>query len=311
MSGFSRTRRLARRCDLANPADVYVCDWDGGSERRLTELNRELLARLDLPRAERRTFVNPNGGTVDGWLLLPAERRGPAPLLVDIHGGPAGFAGNLLSLTYFCRYVLAARGWAVLALNPTGSGSYGREFAHGIRGRWGERDLAEQLAAVDALVAEGVVDPDHLAVSGYSYGGFMTSWTIGHTDRFKAAVVGAPVTNQESFHGTSDIGMWFAPWELGGDIAGARETYRRLSPMNYVDRVSTPTLVLHGEADDRCPIGQGEELYVGLVAAGKVPTEFVRYPGGSHLFPLNGRPSHRVDFNRRIVEWVTKYASGD
>ena len=297
--------------DLANPADVYVCDWDGGSERRLTELNRELLARLDLPRAERRSFANPNGGTVDGWLLLPAERRGPAPLLVDIHGGPAGFAGNLLSLTYFCRYVLAARGWAVLALNPTGSGSYGREFAHGIRGRWGERDLAEHLAAVDALVAEGVVDPDHLALSGYSYGGFMTSWTIGHTDRFKAAVVGAPVTNQESFHGTSDIGMWFAPWELGGDIAGARETYRRLSPMNYVDRVSTPTLVLHGEADDRCPIGQGEELYVGLVAAGKVPTEFVRYPGGSHLFPLNGRPSHRVDFNRRIVEWVTKYASGD
>src|SRR5439155_46972 len=155
--------------DLANPADVYVCDWDGGSERRLTELNRELLARLDLPRAERRSFANPNGGTVEGWLLLPAERRGPAPLLVDIHGGPAGFAGNLLSLTYFYRYVLAARGWAVLALNPTGSGSFRREFAHGIRGR-GEgpdrvRPLSRRLAS---LPAERQAEPPRRLQSPHS-----------------------------------------------------------------------------------------------------------------------------------------------
>jgi dipeptidyl aminopeptidase/acylaminoacyl peptidase len=164
---------------------------------------------------------------------------------------------------------------------------------------------------VDQLVAEGVADPDRLAVAGYSYGGFMTSWTIGHTDRFKAAVVGAPVVNQESFFGTSDIGMWFAPWEMGASLTDGRETFRRLSPINYVDKVTTPTLVLHGEADERCPIGQGEELFTGLVAAGKVPTEFVRYPGGSHMFIAQGRPSHRVDFNRRVVDWVTRHASRD
>jgi dipeptidyl aminopeptidase/acylaminoacyl peptidase len=297
--------------DLAAPSDLYVTAWDGSGERRLTQINKEMLAQLGPVHGERRTFTSPHGGTLEGWLFLPTERRGASPLLVDIHGGPQSFAGNLFSLSYFYRYVLASRGWAVLALNPTGSGSYGREFAHGIRAKWGEHDLAEQLAAVDQLVAEGVADPERLAVAGYSYGGFMTSWTIGHTDRFKAAVVGAPVVNQESFFGTSDIGMWFAPWEMGTSLADGRETFRRLSPINYVDKVTTPTLVLHGEADERCPIGQGEELFIGLVAAGKVPTEFVRYPGGSHMFIAQGRPSHRVDFNRRVVDWVTRHASRD
>ena len=99
--------------------------------------------------------------------------------------------------------------------------------------------------------------------------------------------------------------------EMGAGITEDRETFRRLSPINYVDKVTTPTLVLHGEADERCPIGQGEELFAGLVAAGKVPTEFVRYPGGSHMFIAQGRPSHRVDFNRRVVDWVTRHASRD
>src|SRR5437867_597271 len=248
--------------DLEAPSDLYVTAWDGSGERRLTHLNTEILSQLPPVHGARRTFTSPHGGTLEGWIFLSGDRRGASPLLVDIHGGPQSFTGNLFSLSYFYRYVLASRGWAVLALNPTGSGSYGREFAHGIRGKWGEHDLAEQLAAVDQLVAEGIADPDRLAVAGYSYGGFMTSWTIGHTDRFKAAVVGAPVVNQESFFGTSDIGMWFAPWEMGAGITEGREIFRRLSPINYVDKVTTPTLVLHGEADERCPIGQDRKSVV-------------------------------------------------
>jgi dipeptidyl aminopeptidase/acylaminoacyl peptidase len=103
--------------------------------------------------------------------------------------------------------------------------------------------------------------------------------------------------------------MWFIPWEMKGGLATHRETYRRLSPISYVERVTTPTLILHGEADDRCPIGQGEELFTGLVAAGKAPAEFVRYPGESHLFVGTGRPSHRLDFTRRVIEWVERYVT--
>ena len=290
-----------------NPSDIYVCDWNGADEQCLTHVNAEWLEALELPRIERRTFETPNGA-IDGWLVR-ARGDGHAPLLVDVHGGPHGFHGNAFALGYFYRYVLAGRGWNIIALNPTGSGSYGKVFAHDLRGRWGVHELPEQLAAVDALIAEGLADPERLAVAGYSYGGFMTSYTITHCERYKAAVVGAPVTNLESFHGTSDIGMWFGPWEMQGDLATSRDVFRRLSPIHGVENVTTPTLILHGEADDRCPIGQGEEFFVGLVAAGKVPTQFVRYPGGSHLFIINGRPSHRVDFVQRVVDWVECYTT--
>ncbi len=142
---------------------------------------------------------------------------------------------------------------------------------------------------MDALVGEGVADPARLAVSGYSYGGFMAAWTTSHTDRFKAAIVGAPIVNAESFYGTSDIGrvVRFRE-EAGGDLVGHRELFRRLSPIQYVERVTTPTLVVHGEADDRCPIGQGEEWYIGLLAAGRAPAEFVRL----------SRPEPRVSRHR-------------
>jgi dipeptidyl aminopeptidase/acylaminoacyl peptidase len=297
--------------DPSIPADLYVCGADGSGERRLTDVNGALLSELSLPRVEHRRFASPHGGDLDGWITHPLDGRRSAPLLVEIHGGPASYAGPLFPLGLLHTYVLAARGWAVLQLNPGGSGSYTQAFAHGIRGCWGERDLPEQLAAVDALVADGTADGARLAVSGYSYGGFMTSWTITHTDRFKAAVVGAPVTNLESFHGTSDIGPWFGEWEMRGDLVSHRETYRRLSPVNYVDRVTTPTLIVHGEADDRCPIGQGEEFFAGLVVAGRVPAEFVRYPGQTHAFRQSGRPSHRIDVVRRVVEWVERYVKAD
>jgi dipeptidyl aminopeptidase/acylaminoacyl peptidase len=306
--GTGRIAFIASQAD--NPGDVYVCDWDGSGERRLTNVNADLLAQWTLPRVERRTFDSPHGATLDGWVMHPTSGRYPAPLLVNIHGGPASYYGDGFSIASFFRYVLASQGWAVLYLNPSGSGSYGKGFMQSLRGRWGEYDLPEQLAAVDTLCAEGIADPDHLAVTGYSYGGYMTAWTIGHTQRYKAAVIGAPVINLESFHGTSDIGMWFSGWYLQGDLAAHREIYRRVSPTNYAERVTTPALIVHGEADERCPIGQGEEFYMALVAAGKVPVEFVRYPGSSHSFMMNGRPSHRLDYNRRVVEWVQRYTLG-
>ena len=116
------------------------------------------------------------------------------------------------------------------------------------------------------------------------------------------------MTNLESFHGTSDIGVWFGAWEMCGDLATNRETCRRLSPITYVERVTTPALIVHGEADDRCPVEQGEQFFAGLLAAGRAPAEFVRYPGGAHGFVSGGRPSHRLDVTRRTVEWVLRHA---
>lgn len=297
--------------DWQTPADVYACDRDGTHERRLTRLNDAWLSEVALPRVEHREFDGPHGGKLDGWVVFPTDRRRPAPLLVEIHGGPHSYHGNAFPGGALHMFLLASRGWTVLALNPTGSGSYGQVFQDGIVGRWGEFDLPEQLAAVDALVADGTADPARLAVSGYSYGGFMTAWTTSHSDRFKAAVVGAPLVNAESFHGTSDIGPWFMPREVGGDLVGHRELFRRLSPIQYIEHVTTPTLVVHGEADDRCPISQGEEWYIGLLAGGRVPTEFIRYPGQSHAFRGNGRPSHRIDLFRRAAEWLERHTVAD
>lgn len=305
VSAPARSGRIALiMSEILNPADVFITGRDGFGERRLTRVNEDGFASLDLPRVERRTFAGPNGMPIEGWLTLPPEQHSPAPLLLQIHGGPHSFAGNVFPSSAFYSYVLAARGWATLALNPSGSGSYGTAFQRSLLARWGEYDLPEHHAAIDALVTEGIADPNRLAVTGYSYGGYMTSWVVGHTDRFKAAVIGAPVTNLESFHGTSDIGIWFSEGEMLGDIQTTRDTYRRLSPITYVDQVTSPCLILHGESDDRCPIGQGEEFFAGLVAVGRVPVEFVRYPGGSHSFVGMGRPSHRLDYVRRLVAWV-------
>ncbi len=292
--------------DPRTPAEVFAARADGSAERRLTQINDALLAELAFQPAERRTFQTPHG-EIDGWLRLPLGGERPAPLLVLIHGGPQGAHGSaLLGLDHPVAHCAAARGWAVLMLNPTGSGSYGHAFATRLVGRWGEEDLTEQLAAVDALIAEGVADAERLAVAGYSYGGYMTSWVVGHTDRFKAAVIGAPVTNLESMYGTSDIGVPFLPAEIGGGLPELRETYRRLSPISYIDQVRTPCLVLHGEADDRCPIGQGEEWFAGLRARGQT-AEMVRYPGGSHGFLLLGPPSHRLDFMQRVLGWIERF----
>lgn len=289
------------------PCDIYTCDGNGATEKRLTRINDAILKELTLPTIEPRTFKSPHGGLTRGWLLKPPRATLPCPLLLDVHGGPHGFVGNAFSLYYFYRYVFASRGWMVLVLNPSGSGSYGTAFAERIRGHWGEVDMPEQMTAVNELVAEGTVDPKRLAVTGASYGGYITAWLISHTDRFRAAVIGAPVINLESMYGTSDVGLWFQRWQMDGDLTVARERYKRLSPITFVDQITTPTLLLHGELDDRCPIGQSEELFTGLIANGKAHAEFVRYPGSSHRFIVNGRPSHRVDYGRRVWEWITRH----
>lgn len=291
------------------PGDVYLASLDGSSEVRLTHLNDEAIASLDVPLPQRRLFSAPDGTEIEGW-FLPAggDEQDPRPLLLDVHGGPHNAHGPAFPATYLYRLLLSARGWNILYINSRGSDGYGQDFFGALTGGWGENDLGDFMSAVDALVDEGSADPDRLAVTGYSYGGFMTNWIITQTDRFAAAVSGGCIANLMSQYGASDFGA-FLSWEIGGDAYETRQRYLDLSPISHVERVTTPVLILHGASDDRCPVGEAEQWFTALRRQRKT-VEMVLYPGASHLFILQGHPSHRLDYSRRLVDWVTHHASG-
>ena len=288
-----------------SPGDVFVADLDGSNERRLTTLNKDALEEIDLHTQHSRVFTAPDGLEIHGWVI---EGNGPKPqpLLVDIHGGPHNAWNPAFDTVHIYHEVLASQGWSILKINPRGSDGYGEDFYTSVVGKWGEVDEDDFHSAIDTLVAEGLADPARIAVCGYSYGGHMTNWLTARTDRFAAAVSGGCLSNIASFYGTSDLGWWLGAFEMGGELHEKRDRFAELSPLNYVENVKTPTLILHGENDLRCPIGQAEEWFIALRRL-RVTTEFVRYPGASHLFILLGRPTQRIDYNRRIEDWVVRY----
>jgi dipeptidyl aminopeptidase/acylaminoacyl peptidase len=227
----------------------------------ISALNTPLLQEAPLARWER-LQVRRGEYTTDAWLLLPPDFD-PArryPLVLDVHGGPHGYYGHLFNAVQQC---LATNDIMVVYANPRGSSTYGRTFAEQVIRDWGGEDYLDLQAVVDAVVERPYVDPERLGIWGYSYGGFMTSWTIGQTDRFRAAVCGAPCFDLESMYGTSDIGHVFGDVEWGTEPHKDREWYADHSPSTYAHQARTPTLIIHGEADDRCPIGQGEQMFVG------------------------------------------------
>jgi len=293
------------------PSELWSCDAKGGDETRLSQLNAWWDERVPIT-ATSREFEVPDGQggteTIQGWLLRPTAVDGPTPLLDDVHGGPASYALLDFDTNVFWQ-VLCSQGWSVLALNAVGSASFGREFCQRLSGHWGELDLPQHLAAIDALQAEGVCDA-RVAISGKSYGGYFSCWAIGHTDRFKAAVVMAPVGNIETHYGTSDGGYYADPYYIATKPRFDREAARRLSPLQYVEQATTPTLFMQGKDDERCPKCQSEELFVSLYRAGETPAQLVLYPGESHGFLGEGAPACRNDAAERILAWIQHYADG-
>ena len=167
---------------------------------------------------------------------------------------------------------------------------------------WGGEDYLDLMAALDHVCQREYVDEGRLGVHGYSYGGYMTGWAIGHTQRFGAAVIGAPCTNLYTMYGTSDIGVSFGESQWGGSVMDAPEKLLARSPISYVKDVHTPALLLHGEADARCPVAQSEEYFVALKRLGKT-VEFVRFPGSNHAFPRAGHPRMREEYLSRMLAW--------
>jgi dipeptidyl aminopeptidase/acylaminoacyl peptidase len=298
---------------LCWPDEAVFVRWDGSGERRLTTFNRGWMRERQRPRCSLRRFQVPDGqgGTeaIEAWLMRPpVEHPGPWPVLLDMHGGPQSVALlDFASHAYW--YELAARGWMIVAANTAGSSGYGDEFAKRLQGRWGELDLPQHLAVLDRLQADGLVD-ERVACTGKSYGGFLAAWAVGRTKRFKAAVVSAPIANVESHAGTSDSGFYVTPYAMGGEIDDCPDRYRALSPVEYFAEVNAPVLLLNGKDDQRCPVGQVEELFARLVRQTGTPAQMVLYPGGSHSLAASGRPSHRCDYHRRIVDWVMTFAGG-
>jgi dipeptidyl aminopeptidase/acylaminoacyl peptidase len=304
-------RFLAVVADPATPGEVVVGDLDGGPTRTLTSLFETALPDVELVLPQEREFTAADGTQVHGWLLRASTTEGPAPTLLDVHGGPHNAWGPTFDGVHLYHQVLAAKGWNVLYINPRASDGYGERFWNISRGEWGVSDDQDFHAALDTLVDEDIADPARLAVTGYSYGGYMTCWLTSTSDRFAAAVAGGAIVNLAAAACTSDLGTVLAVYEFGAEPWDDPERLARSSPFTHVGKVTTPTLVLHGDADDRCPVSEGEQWFTALRVRG-VPTQFVRYPGGSHLFIINGKPSHRIDYGTRIVDWIethTKQAS--
>ena len=298
------TTAVQSQVSFDSAGELVVVDLLAGTSRQITDYNAAQLAETPPARWEAFEFER-DGFTVEAFLLHPAgyEEGERYPLVLDVHGGPAGFYGPKLDAI---QQSLAAAGNFVLLVNPRGSTTYGGAFAIANLHDWGGGDYEDLMMAVDQATARPDIDPDRLGVYGYSYGGFMSSWIVGHTDRFKTAVIGAPVVDLVSMYGTSDISYSFLPLYIGGTPVTNHDRYLALSPLSHLHNARTPTLILHGEADERCPIGQGEQLYVALQDAG-VETEFARYPDGGHLFPWMGAIEHRVDFATRAVNWFERF----
>lgn len=271
-----------------------------------TDHGREYWKHRSIPTPEAREFELSSGLRVPGWVLRDPNRAEPGPLLVDIHGGPHSSWDALAVDAHWYRDVLVEAGWTVLLLNPPASQGYGEDFYRANIGTWGHGDQSAFLEPIDALVNEGLVDDQKVVVMGYSYGGYSVCWLTSQTNRFAAAIAGGVVSNAVSL-ASSDVAHPELFKELGGAPWQNSEQLEPQSPIRFVHNVQTPTLILHGIADDRCPVNQAEEWFTALRARG-VTTEMVLYPEASHLMILSGYPSHRADYQRRIVEWATRFA---
>jgi dipeptidyl aminopeptidase/acylaminoacyl peptidase len=284
--------------------EVATLDLSTGTRKTLTSYTADALHDVDWARLEQRTFQISDGTTVSGWLLR-SQAEEPAPLLLDVHGGPHGSWWPTMQVGHPHQLSLVAAGWSVLLLNPRGSDGFGDDFHAAVYAEQGFGDEPDLLEPVDQLVAEGIADADRLAVAGYSYGGYMTNWLTAHTDRFRAAVTGGGMCDLVSLGGTADVGVGMMDLIYGGTDPAI---LRAQSPYESVAKVRTPTLILHAVDDERSPVGQAEQWFAALHTLG-VEAELVLYPGADHLFLTSGRPSHRLDYARRTIAWLTEHVS--
>ena len=290
------------------PADVYVAGADFASPRKLTTVNPQAES-FAIGETEVITWKSSDGLEIEGVLVKPVgfQAGRKYPLLVDVHGGPTGAHTNGFKVgVHNGGQLWAGQGWAVLYPNPRGSSNYGEKFMRGNIPDWGGGDYRDIMAGADEVIKRGIADPDKLAVMGWSYGGYMTSWVVSQTTRFKAARMGAGLSNIHSMYGTTDIPGYIGTFFENYPTTKNLELYQSRSALTFVDRVTTPLLIMHGMNDERVPIGQPMEFYRALKDRGKT-VELVWYPREGHGF---SEYYHQRDQIRRELEWMTKYVLG-
>ena len=307
-TGLTLDRKATRAVELSSsptiPGDLFQVELEPGKSKRLTDVNHDYLSAS--PPATMEKFDYERAGlSIECRLWFPpdfdASKR--YPLVMDIHGGPNGAFYDSFATV---QQVLATAGYLVLAVNPRGSSTYGDDFMTAVLEDWGGEDYLDLMGALDQAVDRPYVDSARLGVHGYSYGGFMTTWILGHNDRFSVGVVGAPCTDLYSMYGTSDIGASFGEVQWGGSVMDAAGELLRRSPITYASNVNAPVLLLHGESDYRCPISQSEEYFTVLKRLGK-EVEFVRFPGSAHSFTRLGHPKMREEYLARTLAWFQTY----
>lgn len=290
---------------MADPGQVWLRDAATGQARKLTQINDSLLRGLDLGEIEEVWFKGAAGNDLQGWILKPPgfDSAGKYPSILEIHGGPLLQYGNFFMHEF---YYLAAQGYVVHFSNPRGGQGYGEAHAKAIWGAWGTADYADLMAWTDYVAQKPYIDADRMGVTGGSYGGYMTNWIIGHTDRFRAAVAQRSVSNMISMWGSSDLNWIFQqeigdrpPWET-------LERYWDVSPMKHIGNARTPTLVIHSQQDLRCAIEQGEQVFVALKKLG-VDTELVVFPDEPHGLSREGRTDRRIVRLSHIRRWFDRY----
>jgi len=301
------TRSLAyTSSDITHGTELYVTAIGRGQERRLTSFNDSLFKQVTLIPADTFWFAGVGGLKIQGWLMKPSgyQPGKTYPLVLSIHGGPHSNYGNVLFPEF---QMLAGQGYWMLFTNPRGSSGYGHAFTFSTRARWGMEDYQDLMQAVDVAIAraKGGVDTTRMAVLGGSYGGFMTNWIVGHTNRFRVAQTDRSIFNWYSWYGSSDA-QGLTEYEFSGTPWEADSLYRALSPMTYANNMRTPMLIVHSEDDKRTPITDGEQLFMSLRKRG-VPAEFVRYPRSYHGLSRTGPPWLLVDRLERIRTWFAHW----
>jgi dipeptidyl aminopeptidase/acylaminoacyl peptidase len=291
------------------PGDLFGLEIDGQrarNERRITFANQVLLDELALSTPERFVFEGADGWAVEGWVMRPVGFAEGAkyPTILQVHGGPHSAYGE----AFFHEFqLLAAQGYAVVYTNPRGSQGYGQRFTAATHHDWGGKDFEDIMRGLDSATTQyPFIDTGRLGVAGGSYGGFMTNWIVGHSDRFKAAVTMRSICNHLSQWGTSDLAFMKGFWEFPGDPWENPTWYWEHSPLAYVEKVTTPLLILHSEQDLRCPVGEAEQLFAALKKLRR-EVVFVRFPDESHDLSRNGKPAHRVERLRWIVRWFNDH----